>query len=177
MLKKREAKKLDRENLWAYALKSVGQRAQTSSEIRAKLRRKAAEPDDVDLTLAKLKEYGFLDDRRFAENFAEGRLTNQGFGSGRAMRDLFARRVAPALAEQSVQKVYAEQDEVALIEAYIRRKYRTASRETLFAEEKDMASAFRRLRVAGFSTGNVVKVLKRFAAKPELLDGLEECEE
>ncbi len=177
VLNKRELKKLDRENLWAYALKSVGQRAQTSSEVRVKLRRRAAEPDDVEATLAKLKEYGFLDDRRFAETYAESRLSNQGFGSGRALRDLQARRVAPAVAEQSVQKVYAEQDEVALIEAYIRRKYRTASRETLFAEDKDMASAFRRLRVAGFSTGNVVKVLKRFASKPELLDGVEDSEE
>ena len=176
-MNKREPKKLDRENLWGYALKSVGQRAQTSSEMRAKLGRRAADPNDVEITLAKLKEYGFLDDRRFAETFAESRLTNQGFGSGRAMRDLFARRVAPALAEQSVQKVYAEQDEVVLIEAYIRRKYRTASRETLFAEDKDMASAFRRLRMAGFSTGNVVKVLKRFASKPELLDGMEELDE
>ncbi len=177
MFKKRETKKLDRDGLWNYALKSVGQRAQTSSEIRAKLRNRAAEPEDIDITLSKLKEYGFLDDRRFAQTFAESRLNNQGFGSGRAMRDLQARRVAPALAEQTVQKVYAEQDEVALIEAYIRRKYRTANRDTLFSEDKDMASAFRRLRLAGFSTGNIVKVLKRFAAHPDLLDNLEDSDD
>lgn len=177
MFKKRETKKLDRDGLWNYALKSVGQRAQTSSEIRVKLRNRAAEPEDIDITLSKLKEYGFLDDRRFAQTFAESRLNNQGFGSGRAMRDLQARRVAPALAEQTVQKVYAEQNEVLLIEAYIRRKYRTANREVLFSQVKDMASAFRRLRLAGFSTANIVKVLKRFAADPGLLDNLEDSDQ
>ena len=170
-------KKLDREKLWGYALKSMGHRAQTLSEIRAKLRLRAADPADIDETLAKLKEYGMIDDRRFAETFAQSKLENHGFGKGRALRDLQQRRVAPGLAEQTVQKLYAERDELQLIDAYIRRKYRTASRETLFQEQKDMASAFRRLRLAGFSAGNVITTLKRFAASPELLDGFEEMED
>jgi regulatory protein len=175
--KKREAKKLDAEQLWAYALRSIGQRAQTTGEIRAKLRLRAAEPGDIDTCLYNLKEYDFLNDRKFATTFAESRLANQGFGKARSMRDLQARRVAPALAEQTVTKLYAEHDEITLIEAFLRRKYRTADRETLFQEQKDMASAFRRLRMAGFSSQNVVKVLKRFASKPELLDGLEDVED
>ena len=118
-----------------------------------------------------------IDDRRFAETFAQSKLENHGFGKGRALRDLQQRRVAPALAEQTVQQLYAEEDELQLIDAYIRRKYRTALRETLFQDEKRMASAFRRLRLAGFSAGNVITMLKRFAAKPELLDGFEEAEE
>ncbi len=170
-------KKLDREKLWSYALRSMGQRAQTISEIRAKLRVRAVDPADVEETLGKLKEYGMVDDRRFAETFAQAKLENQGFGQGRALRDLQQRRVARALAEQTVQKLYADKDELQLLEAYVRRKYRSASRESLFQEEKDMASAFRRLRMAGFSSGNVVRVLKRFAARPELLDGLEEAED
>ena len=167
-------KKLDAEKLWAYALRSVGQRAQTVSEMRGKLRMRAANPDEVEPTMAKLREYGMLDDHRFAESFAQSKLDNHGFGKGRALQDLRVRRVAPALAEQTVEKLYAGQDEVELIESYIRRKWRTANREGLFGEEKEMASAFRRLRLAGFSSGNVLKVLKRLAAKPELLDGWEE---
>jgi hypothetical protein len=67
--------------------------------------------------------------------------------------------------------VYAESDEIALIEDYVRRKYRSAARETLFQEDKALASAFRRLRLAGFSSGKIVLVLKRFAKNPDLLDG------
>jgi len=167
-------KKLDTEGLWSYALKSVGQRAQTTWEIRTKLRLRALKLEDVDLTLGKLKEYGMLNDSKFAETFTQSRLEQRGFGKSRALRDLQQRRIAPALAENAVQEAYSHTDEVALIESYIRRKYRNASRDTLFQNEKDMASGFRRLRLAGFSTGNIVKVLKRFAADPDLLDTIVE---
>jgi regulatory protein len=167
-------KKLDASKLWDYALKSAGQRAQTLGEMRTKLRRRAERVEDVEATLAKMQEYKLLDDGRFAETFATSRLENQGFGKARALRDLRQRRVAPALAEKAVERVYAESDEIALIEEYVRRKYRSASRETLFQEDKDLASAFRRLRLAGFSSGKIVAVLKRFAKNPDLLDGLVE---
>ncbi len=167
-------KKLDAAKLWDYALKSMGSRAQTSGEIRAKLRLRAERAEDVETTLAKLKEYGMLNDARFAEMFATSRLENRGFGKTRALRDLQQRRVAPGLAAKAVEQVYAETDEVALIEEYIRKKYRSAERETLFQEAKDLASAFRRLRLAGFNSGKIVQVLKRFAKDPELLDGLAE---
>jgi hypothetical protein len=85
--------------------------------------------------------------------------------------------VAPALAEGTVQQVYEGVDESALIEEWIRRKYRTAPREGLFHEEKDLASAYRRLARAGFRTGEIIRVLKRFAKDPDLLDNFEPPEE
>ena len=69
------------------------------------------------------------------------------------------------------------ENEAALIEEFVRRKYRLAPREGLFQEEKDLASAYRRLARAGFRTGEIVRVLKRFAKNPELLDNFEPPEE
>jgi regulatory protein len=145
--------------------------------LREKLRRRAALAGDVDDVLTRLKTAGYLDDRRFAESFATARLSGEKFGRTRVMQDLRHRRVAPALAESTVQKVYQEVDEVALIEEWIRRKYRMAPRQGLFQDEKDLASAYRRLVRAGFRTGEIVKVLKRFAKDPELLDNFEPPEE
>ena len=68
-------------------------------------------------------------------------------------------------------------DEEALIEEWIRRKYRTATREGLFADQKDLAAAYRRLVRAGFRSGQILKALKRFAKDPDLLDGFEPPEE
>ena len=120
-----------------------------------------------------MKEYGFLDDKRYAENFAAARLENDGFGRQRALRDLAQKGVAPAVAGDAVEQVYTGRDETALIEAFIRRRYRNADREKLFQQDKDLASAFRRLRMAGFQPGNIVKVLKQFAANPDKLDGVD----
>jgi hypothetical protein len=84
------------------------------------------------------------------------------------------RRAAPSVAEKAVAKVYSEADEVALIEAFLRRKYRSVTLDVFLAEPKNLASACRRLRVAGFGSANSLSVLKRFAREPELLDGLED---
>jgi regulatory protein len=161
---------LDPTELWDYALKSAGARAQSTGEMRSKLRQRAAVAEDVETTIEKLKEYGFLNDQRYAENFASARLENDGFGKQRALRDLAQRRVSSAVAQGAVEQVYTGQDETALIEAFIRRRYRNADRDKLFQHDKDLASAFRRLRLAGFQTGNIIRVLKTFAANPEKLD-------
>jgi len=173
----RKVRHLDSEGLWVYALRVLGGRAQSTGQLREKLRRRAARAEDVDEVLARLKAAGYLDDRRFAEGFAAARLSGEKFGRTRVIQDLRQRRVAPALAESTVQKVYQEVDEEALIEDWIRRKYRLAEREGLFQDDKDMASAFRRLARAGFRTGDIIKVLKRFAKNPELLDNFEPPEE
>ena len=174
---KRRAKPLDRSALMEYALRSLSGRAQSVGELREKLRRRAALMGDVDEVLAQLKDTGYLNDRRFAEGFAAARLSNDKFGSSRVVRDLRQRRVAPAVAEGTVKQVYEGVDESALIEEWIRRKYRTTPREGLFQEDKDLAAAYRRLARAVFRTGEIVRVLKRFAKNPELLDNFEPPEE
>jgi regulatory protein len=170
-------KTLDATGLWEYSMRCVAARAQTTGEIREKLRTRAERPDDIEPTIARLKEYGFLDDSKFAETFAAARLENQGFGKQRATQDLRRRRIAPALAERATEKIYAASDETDLIEAFLRRKYRNADREHLFEDQKSLASAYRRLRVAGFQSDKIIPVLKRFAADPDCLDGMEESPE
>lgn len=170
-----ESKKrlLDAEGLWAYALKVLGGRAHSTGELKEKLRRRAGRLTDVEDILARLKDHGYLNDQRFAENFAAARLANDKFGRTRVIQDLRQRRVAPALAERAARQVYQDVNEESLIEEWIRRKYRLASREHLFEEDKDLAGAYRRLLRAGFRTGDIVRVLKRFAKDPGLLDSFE----
>lgn len=173
----RKPRPLDSDALWSYALKALAQRAHSTGELKVKLRRRAERVSDIDDVIARLKDNGYLDDRRFAESFATSRLSNEGLGKGRVILDLRQRRVAPALAETTVRQVYEEVDEQALIDDYIRRKYRKAPREGLFQDEKDLAAAYRRLARAGFRAGDIVRALKRFAKDPELLDGFEPPEE
>jgi regulatory protein len=166
-------KPLDIPGLMAYAARTLASRAQTSSELREKLRRRAARGEDVDEVLGRLKDAGYLNDKRFAESFASWRRENQGLGKTRVVRDLMARRVAPALAKQAAETAYREVDEVAMIEKFLERKYRGKDLGSLLAEEKHLASAYRKLRGAGFTTGNSIRVLKRYAAEAERLADME----
>ncbi len=163
--------------LWDYALRILAGRACSTGEIREKLRRRAERAADVEETLARLKDCGYLNDRRFAESFAAARLSNDRLGSARVVRDLRQRRVAPALAETAVRQAYEGVDEQRLIEDFIRRKYRLVERDGLFQDQRDLANAYARLLRAGFRTGEIVSALKRFAGNPELLDAFEPPEE
>ncbi len=155
-----------------YAARLLSGRAHTTGEMREKLRRRAARAGDVDAVLANLRRIGYLDDKRFAENFASARLENEGLGRTRVLRDLRQRHVAPKLAEEAVARTYKEQDEVVLIEAFLARKFRGRNLAVLLKEEKHLAAAWRRLRYAGFSSGNALRVLKRYADEAKL-DALE----
>jgi regulatory protein len=176
-MRETKRKRLDADALWQYALKTLGGRAQSTGELREKLRLRAERVGDVDDVLARLKDLGYLNDQRFAESFAAARLSGEKMGRTRVIHDLRRRRVAPSLAETTVQKTYEGVDEITLIEDWIRRKYRVTPREGLFGDEKDLASAYRRLARAGFQSGEIIRVLKRFAKNPDLLDSFEPPEE
>ena len=94
-MKQRAPARLDADALWEYALRVLSGRAYSTGELREKLRNKAAHAADVDPALARLKDYGYLNDRKFAENFATARLENEGLGKTRVLADLSRRRVAP----------------------------------------------------------------------------------
>ena len=157
-----------------YAARALTTRGYTVSELKTRLKKRAARQEDVDTVLARLKEAGVVNDRRFAGSFAEWRRESQGMGKTRVMRDLMARRVAPAVAKEAVDAAFEGVDEIAMIEAFLARKYRGKDLGGLLQEQKELASVFRKLRGAGFSTGNSIRVLKRYAAEAERLEDMEE---
>jgi regulatory protein len=172
-MEERRPRPLDSEALWGYALKLLGGHARSTGEMREKLLRRAERALDVETAIARLKDAGYLNDHRFAEAFAAARLANDRLGRARVIQDLRQRRVAPALAAETVRAVYEDVDEQALIEEWIRHKYCKAPREGLFADRKDLAAAYRRMQHAGFPSGEILRALKRFAGNPDLLDGFE----
>src|SRR5580698_8274814 len=147
-------KPLDRNGLMTFAAQALSARALTISELREKLKRRAAEASDVDEVLARLKESGYLNDQRFADSYASWRRDDGGFGKTRVLRDLMARRVAPAVAKKASEKAFEGADEIAMIERFLERKYRGKDLGALLKEEKNLAAAYRKLRLSGFSTGN-----------------------
>ncbi len=170
----RKTRRLDAAGLFDYALRTLGARAHATGELREKLLRRAERAGDVPAVLGRLKEYGYLNDRKFAEAFSTARLENERLGKMRVLADLRKRRVAPAVAEKAVAEAYRDTDEMALIEEYLRRKFRGKQLDKWLAEPKNLASAYRRLRGAGFSSGNSIRALKRFAAEAELLESMED---
>jgi regulatory protein len=159
--------KLDEKSLWEYALRVLSQRAHSAGQIRQKLLKRAQSAADLEAVLAKLREYEMVDDRRFSEAFAAARLQNEGFGRYRILNDLRRKRVSAAVAESAVNRAFTGTDQQQLIERYLTRKYRNVDLTQFLKEEKNLASAYRRLRTAGFSSGSAVAALKRYSQRVE----------
>jgi regulatory protein len=172
-MRSRRAQPLTPDGLFECATAMLARRGHSLGELREKLRRRCTVLADVDEVIRRLKEIGYLDDRSYAENFASRRLENEGHGKMRVLRDLSQRRVAPKLAEQAVEKAFADTDEVQLIENFLARKFRGKDLPAFLAVEKNLVAAFRRLRYAGFSAGKALFVLKRYSRRADELEDLE----
>ena len=159
--KPRRPAKLGEDALWDHALKQLSRRAHSANELKGKLLQRADEPATVAAVMRKLLEYGYTDDQKFSESFASSRLQNEGFGKFRVLRDLQAKRVSSCVAQQAVAKIFEDADEKELIDAYLARKYRSVVLHDFLQLDKNVASAYRRLRTAGFSSSATLAALKR----------------
>ena len=169
MQTRKKITKLAAEELFAYAVKLLSIRANSSEDLRAKLKRKAAVPADADTTIQRLLDIGYLNDHRYAENYAAARKDNDGFGKFRVLMDLRRKRVGSELAQNTVEDVFEGTNEPDLINQFIERKMGSIAAGGV-DDPKKMAAAYRRLRRAGFSSGLVIDALKRYAARPDELE-------
>jgi regulatory protein len=161
---------LEYDALMEYAARALAARAHSASELRRKLSRRAANREDVQRVMTGLKEAGALSDERFAESFAASRLSNRGFGRMRVVRELRARQVGQKIADEAVSSVYSDTDEIELIDRYIERKFRGKDLPAYLADPKNLQSAFRKLRMAGFSSGNSISALKKYSQSADELE-------
>ena len=162
------------EALWDFAIKALAGRAYSTGELRSKLIGRAERSADAEQTIARLRDYGYLNDSRFAENYAGAKLENQGLGRSRVLRELRERKVSAEVAKSTVDRVYAKVDEMELIVSFLRRKVKTkAPLAEALEDPKILASAYRKLLRAGFSSSNAIGALKRIAKRQDLLDGFE----
>jgi regulatory protein len=84
------------------AYKAVARRDLTVAELRARLERKHVPPEAIDDAVAELEETGFLNDARYARQFAEDKRELEQWGTERIAQDLRRRGIAPQLIDAAV---------------------------------------------------------------------------
>lgn len=161
--------------LYDYAMKALGRQMRTEAELR-RLMGTRAEPGEhgdaaVRAVVARLKENHYLDDQSFAETFARLRQENEKLGARRVRQDLQQKGVRAEVIDEAVGARYGETDEETLAREYLSRK-RIPKPES----PKDTARVVRRLVAAGFATGTIYKILRRWDVPVEELAGLENLE-
>lgn len=123
-------------------------RAHSVSEMRQYLERRADRKDFIAETIARLRAEKYLDDSRYAAEFARRHMQSRRQGRFRIVQELRARGVADEIIHAAVEAAFAEVDEAELVRARLGRLLPRAPRPR---DQRKLASAYRSLLRAGFS--------------------------
>ena len=163
---------LNETGLYEYAIKALGRRMRTEEELRRLMLQRVETgqrgEDVIRVVVAKLKEYGYLDDRTYAETYARLRKENDKFGQRRVRQSLRQKGVSAAVVDQTIDQSYANTNEEKLARQYLERK-----RIGKPANEKETARVTRRLIAAGFATDVIYKILRQWQVSDESLSALD----
>ena len=148
------------EQLYAAALRALMRRAHSVYELRQALERRAEDKATVRLVLQRLKNEKLLDDARYARQFARYRAESRRQGRFRITRELRTRGVPDRHIEAALKDTFEETDEAALVRQRLERRLRTL-RGPL--DQRKLASLYRSLLRAGFSTDTIRSELRSLA--------------
>ena len=148
----------------------------SESDLR-RLMQKRVEPGErgeeiISTVVARLKEYGYLNDQSFAETYARLRQENEKLGQRRVKQDLKQKGVNDTLIAETLNARYAQTNEEALAREHLDRK-RIKKPEN----PKETARVMRRLVTAGFSTTTIYKILRQWDVPDEALAALDNFDE
>ncbi|HVB85933.1 MAG TPA: regulatory protein RecX [Candidatus Dormibacteraeota bacterium] len=136
------------QELYAAALRALTRRAHSIHEMRAYLERRATEKDSVDRVIARLRELNYLDDSRYALEFARQHANFRRQGRFRITRELRTRGVPDRHIDAALASVFTETGEAELVRARLKRKL-AHIRGTL--DQRHIAGIYRSLLRAGFA--------------------------
>ena len=121
------------------AIKLIAAKSRSVAELRERLlQSRRATKADVDAVIARLKEYGYLDDDRFAFSYASLRVKQRPIGKRRLERDLKFKKVDSATAASALDLVFAETPEEELIDRAIEKRLRLKGKPSSRLEAKSL---------------------------------------
>jgi len=154
-----------RERTVQRAVKLLAAKPRSVEELRERLLEKQwTDEAAVEYALAKLKEYGYLDDERFAFGFASYKVRQKPVGRQRLARDLQTKKVSKETAEAALELVYQETPEEELIARAIEKRIRLRGRPATRQETKSLYDHLLRL---GFSYDLIIRKVREISDATE----------
>lgn len=121
------------------AVKLLSAKSRSIAELRERLLEdKHNNEAAVEEVIGRLREYGYLDDERFAFGYASLKVRQRPVGRARLARDLKFKQVGQEVADEALNLVYAETSEAELIDRAIEKRLRLRGGPTDRAEAKKL---------------------------------------
>ncbi|MGI9068223.1 MAG: regulatory protein RecX [Pyrinomonadaceae bacterium] len=118
--------------------KLLAAKARSVAELRERLLERCSDKAVVETVIARLREYGYLDDERFAVSYASSKVRQSPVGRRRLEQSLAMKKVDRAVANVALDQVFAETPEEELIDRAIEKRVRLRGRPKTRAEAKSL---------------------------------------
>ena len=164
----RSKKICDEDSLYEYAVGALGRRMRTVAELKRLMRQRKIAGDEekiIDAVIARLKDQRYLNDTQYATMYSSIRRDSDKLGRQRVITDLKLKGIHPDVIDKAMASVYDGVNEEHLARQFLSRK-----RLKKPSSEKETARIFRTLARAGFRSGTIFKILKKWQVSDELLD-------
>jgi regulatory protein len=128
-----------RERVFQRAGKLLAAKARSVEELRERLLEgRGATKAAVEAVIARLLEYGYLDDAKFAHSFASLRVQQRPIGRQRLQRDLWMKKIDKQTADAALDLVFEATPEGDLIDRAIAKRVRLRGRPKTRADAKKL---------------------------------------
>jgi regulatory protein len=140
----------------------LARRPYSLAEMRRALEKKYADSNQVRNAIARLRELHYLDDKKFADQYASSLARNRAYGRQRIRRELKAKLVDYRQIEPALAQAFEETSEQDLLEQTLEKKVRTLRLPLTRAK---LAALCQSLLRRGFRGDDIMKAVR---ARPEL---------
>jgi regulatory protein len=144
-------------NPFSTALAMLARRPYSIAELRRALERQFPSDPAVGDAVARLRQLGYLDDKKFAEQTAYSLAHNRALGPHRVRRELKAKLVNYKFIEPAIEAAYGEIEPRQLLEKVLDRKLRSLK---LPVTQRKLASLCQSLLRRGFNSGDIIKAVR-----------------
>lgn len=121
------------------AARLLAAKPRSIAELRERLlENRQVDEKIVETVIARLSEYGYLDDEKFAFSYASLKVKQRPMGRRRLERDLKFKKVTAGVANEALDLVYQETSEEQLIQQAIEKRIRLRGKPTDRLEAKKL---------------------------------------
>ncbi len=128
-----------RERVFQRAGKLLAAKPRSVAELRERLLEgRGATKPIVESVIERLREYGYLDDARFAQSYASLRVQQRPIGRQRLQRDLWLKKIDKKTADAALDQVFESTPEEEIIDRAIEKRIRLRGKPKTRAEAKKL---------------------------------------
>ena len=140
-----------------YAFRLLSYRSRSRREIIDKFKEKDYDPAVAGKVVEDLERLNFINDKNFAQGWAQFRLSNKPMGKQALSRELWQKGVDKEIIEETVEETYKEKDELTLARELAERRSKIYIRLSELTRRRRLSGYLAR---RGFSYEVIDKVLR-----------------